>query len=128
MANGKAGTKKARTKATNSTALEKVSDYRHETAKRKNNPPAKIAAEGTVPLLPKIQYEYSPRLSPKLQFDPTGAPDKMPELLAQAQRRALTKDEAKLIADALRNQHPWLEWAGKREKKSFDVDPVALHI
>ncbi|MCL6503529.1 MAG: hypothetical protein K6T86_12650 [Pirellulales bacterium] len=33
----------------------KVSDYRHK-AKRKNNPPAKIAAEGTVPVMPKIEY------------------------------------------------------------------------
>jgi adenine-specific DNA-methyltransferase len=29
---------------------------------------------------------------------------------------------------ALRTQEPWLEWAGKREAKSFEVDPVALHI
>jgi len=33
-----------------------------------------------------------------------------------------------LLANALRTQEPWLEWSGKREKKSFEVDPVALHI
>jgi len=26
------------------------------------------------------------------------------------------------------NMSRWLEWAGKREAKSFAVDPVALHI
>ena len=26
------------------------------------------------------------------------------------------------------NHEPWLEWAGKREEKIFEVDPVALHI
>jgi adenine-specific DNA-methyltransferase len=108
--------------------MDKVTDYRFEKAKRKNNPPAKIAAEGTVPLLSKIPYSYSPRLSPKLQFDPTGAPDKLPELLKEAQRRALTANEAKELAEALRTQEPWLEWAGKREKRGFEVDPVALHI
>jgi adenine-specific DNA-methyltransferase len=110
------------------TGLDKVADYRFDRAKRKNNPPAKIAAEGTVPLMPKITYEYSPRLAPVLRFDPTGGPDKLPELLAEAQLRALTASEAKELAEALRKQEPWLEWAEKREKRRFQIDPVALHI
>ena len=32
------------------------------------------------------------------------------------------------MAEALRTHEPWLEWAGKREAKSFEVDPVALMI
>ena len=28
----------------------------------------------------------------------------------------------------MRTQEPWLEWAGKREQKQFEVDPVALHL
>src|ERR1017187_1234333 len=53
--------KKARSKPAKkqSAALDNVSEYRHEEATRKNNPPAKIAAEGVVPLMPKIKYEYS---------------------------------------------------------------------
>ena len=42
--------------------------------------------------------------------------------------RLFTAEEASLLAEALRNQEPWLEWANKREKKSFEVDPVALHV
>ena len=42
--------------------LGNVTDYRHDEATRKNNPPAKIAAEGTIPIMSKIRYEYSPRL------------------------------------------------------------------
>jgi hypothetical protein len=38
-----------------------VQDYRHDDAKRTNNPPAKIAAEGVVPAIPKAKYAYSPR-------------------------------------------------------------------
>jgi adenine-specific DNA-methyltransferase len=110
--------------------LGNVEDYRHKGAKRKNNPPAKIAAEGTVPVMAKIGYSYSPRRPPTLRFDTTGGADKLPELLAEATRRKLTTEEARILAEALRTQEPWLEWAGKRESEAlgFAVDPVALHI
>jgi adenine-specific DNA-methyltransferase len=85
-----------------------VSDYRHD-EKRKNIPPAKIAAEGRVPAVPKIQYTYSPRLDPVLRFDPTGRSDWLPELLQTARQRRLSLDEARILADALRVQEPWLE-------------------
>jgi adenine-specific DNA-methyltransferase len=108
--------------------LNSVTDYRHAEAKRKNNPPAKIAAEGFVPLVPKAEYFYSPRRPPELRFDPTGSADRLPDLLAKATKERLTAEEADVLGDALRNNEPWLEWAGKREQKSFSVDPVALHI
>jgi adenine-specific DNA-methyltransferase len=104
-----------------------IGDYRYSD-KRKNTPPAKIAAEGRVPKLDPIQYAYSPRRDPRLRFDATGGADRLPELLEIARRRALTEEEARLLADALRNHEPWLEWAGKRETKDFTVDPVALHM
>jgi len=44
-----------------------VQTYRHEGAKRTNDPPAKIAAEGTVPAVPKARYAYSPRRPPTLR-------------------------------------------------------------
>ena len=107
-----------------------IEDYRHSGAKRKNIPPAKIAAEGKVPEVPKIQYSYSPRRPPELRFDTSGKADRLPELLETAKRRPLTAEEAQVLADALRVQQPWLEWAGKAEAeaKGFTVDPVALHI
>lgn len=106
-----------------------IQDYRHDTATRKNNPPAGIAAQGKIKETPKQEYTYNPHLPPNLQFDPNGDADKLPELLQKAQQQALTAEEAKTIADALRNYDgPWLEWAGKQEAKSFTVDPVALHI
>lgn len=110
--------------------LDPVSDYRHDGQTRKNNPPASLAAEGTVPVLPKTRFDYSPRRPPELRFDPSGDADKLPELLAEATKRKLTPDEARLLGVALRTHEPWLEWAGKREtqERGFDVDPVALHI
>jgi adenine-specific DNA-methyltransferase len=108
--------------------LKNVSDYRFPEATRKNNPAAKIAAEGYVPLIPKAEYLYSPRRPPELRFDPTGSADELPELLDKATRQKLTPAEAGTLAEALRVHEPWLEWAGKRETRSFAVDPVALHI
>jgi len=109
----------------------KTADYRHTGKKRTNIPTAKMAAEGKIPAAPKAQYHYNPHLPPVLRFDPAGKADKLPDLIAAAGRRALTADEQKLLAEALRNHQPWLEWATKREqhdKGFFEVDPVALHI
>ena len=64
----------------------KVKAYRHEDAKRKSNPPAKIAAEGIVPAMPEARYAYNPHRPPALRFDPAGSPDKLPELLEEARR------------------------------------------
>jgi adenine-specific DNA-methyltransferase len=108
-----------------------TADYRHTREKRTNIPPAKIAAEGKVPRVAKVRYHYSPHLPPALQFDPSGKVDKIAELLSDAGKRPLTESEQRLLADAVRSQQPWLEWAGKREQHErlfFEVDPVALHI
>lgn len=107
-----------------------ITDVRHKGVKRRNIPPAQIAAEGTVPLLGQVEYEYSPRRPPVLRFDVDGTADRVPALLAEARKRPLTEDEVRLLAEALRTQEPWLEWAGKRESQAtgFLVDPVALHI
>ena len=105
-----------------------VDDYRHPEAKRPNNPPAALAAEGRTPAVPRATYAYSPRLTPALRSDPTGKADALPPLLEKATREPLTQPEAALLAEALRRHEPWLEWAGKRETPAFAVDPVALHI
>jgi adenine-specific DNA-methyltransferase len=104
-----------------------VTDYRHD-AKRKNLPPAALAAHGEVAKLAETRYAYDPHLPPTLRFDETGEADRLPDLLAEARQRKLTDDEVRLLADALRGYQPWLEWAGKHEKRWFDVDPVAVHI
>ena len=119
---------KKETKTAFADGFDKVTDYRFPEATRKNNPPAKIAAEGHVPLVPRGEYAYSPRRPPELRFDPTGSADELPKLLTAARQRALAEAEASVLAEALRVHEPWLEWAGKREARSFAVDPVALHI
>jgi adenine-specific DNA-methyltransferase len=98
-------------------------------AKRKNIPPAGLEAQGVVQEAPKLRYEYNPHLPPVLRSAPDATrSDKLPDLLATARQRALTADEAKLLAEALRRHEPWLEWSGKREKPWFEVEPVALQM
>ena len=107
---------------------EQVVDLRFPEAKRKNIPPAGLEARGKVIREKQLAYAYNPHLPPVLRFDPTGAADKLPELIEEAGKRALTPEEQQLLADALRNHRPWLEWTGKREQQACVVDPVALHI
>ncbi len=109
------------------TPSDNLTDYRYPD-KRKNNPPAQLAGHGRIAETPKQRYSYDPHLPPVLRIDPNGRPDALPELLETARQRALNAEEVRQIADALRNHQPWLEWTGKREKKWFEVDPVALYI
>src|SRR4051812_29430759 len=97
-----------------------VSDFRYEAA-RKNLPEAGIEAQGRIQEEPVRRYAYDPHLPPVLRFDSTGQEDRLPELLEDARQRPLTDEETKLLAEALRERQPWLEWTGKREADSFTV-------
>ena len=110
-----------------------TTDFRHESAKRTNIPPAKIAGEGKVPDVDKQQCAYSPHLSPVLRFDPEARADKVEEAVEKACAGKSLANEEKVIlrAVAANWKHPWLEWAGKKEehdRQYRSVDPVALHI
>jgi hypothetical protein len=48
-----------------------------------------------------------------------GRADALPDLLAKLTKQNLTEAEASVLAEALRVNEPWLEWAGKRETKWF---------
>jgi adenine-specific DNA-methyltransferase len=101
-----------------------VADLRHDD-KRLNNPPAALAGEKPVPLLPKTRYEFSAHRTPQLQFDPQA---RLENLLEKSAKTPLTADEVAELRRLYVTHEPWLEWAGKREKRELLVDPVALHI
>lgn len=107
---------------------DQVLDLRYPGAKRKNIPPAGLEARGKVVREKPLAYDYNPHLPPALRFDADGTTDALPELLIEAGKRPLTPDEQKMLALALRNHQPWLEWTGKREQQACVVDPVGLHI
>jgi len=112
----------------------RVDDYRYDDHRRKHIPeagpdsPQQKMGEGPG----RQRYAYDPHLSPVLRFDETGRADRLTEeldsLLVASMERPLTPEEAERLEQALMQREPWLEWAGKREARWFEVDPVALHI
>ncbi len=99
-------------------------------AKRKNIPLAGIEAHGVVRETPTVRYAFNPHLPPVRRSSPDPATtDQLPELLTAARQRALTDEEATVLADALRRHEPWLEWSGKLAcalGNAGAVDPAAF--
>ena len=61
-----------------------VDDYKHEDAKRKNIPPAGLAAHGRTPEVGEQTYFYNPHLPPVLRFDDPGKANRASEFLEAA--------------------------------------------
>ncbi len=98
-------------------------------ATRKNIPLAGLEAQGFVREEAAVYHRHDPHLPPVLRSSPDpAATDRLQELLATARQRALSGEEAGILAAALGRYEPWLEWSGKRERPWFEVDPVALHM
>ena len=109
-------------------ASDAIQSIKHP-AKRKNIPPSGLEAQGVVGETPRLRHEYNPHLPPVLRSAHDAAEaDELPELLAKARKGPLSEQDVKTLAKALRRHEPWLEWAGKREKPWFEVEPVALHM
>ena len=102
-----------------------ILSYRHE-HKRKNNPDVGVVTPETDPEQPKTTWAYDPHLSPELQFDSSRA--QIETLIDDA---LASGDEAAMRAaleTLKRQQAPYLNWSGKAERTSFDVDTVSLHV
>ena len=65
----------------NGTGVEQVRVYRYAQAKRKNNPPTGLAAQGRVTEPPPVRYAYDAHLPPILRFDETGKENLYSKLL-----------------------------------------------
>ena len=109
-----------------------ITSHTHATAERLNIPEA-TEAKAKVARDKRPTYRYSPHLSPKLQFDPSGSWDKVTALIEKAiSGEKLTAEEAAVLRAATQQgSQPWLEWAAKQEQErrgSFDVDDVILHV
>ncbi len=109
-----------------------VTVHEYKDATRKNLPPAGLAVADKAIVGEKQSFAYDPHLTPVLRFDESGATDELTAdaeaLLKKAQTAVLSADEIAVLTAALRARQPWLEWAGKQEQPTFEVDPVALHI
>jgi adenine-specific DNA-methyltransferase len=102
-----------------------IISYRHPD-KRVNNPEVGMVNTATDPEAGKTKWTYDPHLDPRLQFDPQrGAIETLID-------DALESGDNQRMRDALeelkRLQSPYLTWAGKAERTSFEIDTVSLHV
>ena len=102
-----------------------VISYRH-TDTRVNNPEVGMVHPDNDPDQPKTVWAYDPHLDPGLMFDSQRA--QVEKLIEDA----LASDDPATMKDALAElralQAPYLNWAGKAERTSFQVDTVSLHV
>jgi adenine-specific DNA-methyltransferase len=102
-----------------------VLSYRH-LDKRKNNPEVGLVSEASDPEHPKTIWAYDPHLDPALQFDSTRS---RTESLIDEALAAGDADAMRAALEELKRQSdPYLQWAGKAERTSFEVDTVSLHV
>ncbi|GJM09715.1 MAG: hypothetical protein DHS20C11_19910 [Lysobacteraceae bacterium] len=102
-----------------------VISYRHSD-KRLNNPQVGMVHANTDPDGQRQVWAYDPHLDPTLNFDSARA--SLENLIDDA----LASDDPEQMKEALgelkRLQAPYLNWTGKAEKTSFEVDTVSLHV
>ncbi|PNU20416.1 site-specific DNA-methyltransferase [Geothermobacter hydrogeniphilus] len=116
---------KASKKAKKTTEKTQVIPYRH-LDNRKNNPEVGMVTPVTDPATPPTTWSYDPHLDPALQFDVgRSAIEKLID-------DALDSGDQEMMRTALeelkRLQAPYLNWTGKAERTSFEVDTVSLHV
>ena len=102
-----------------------ILSYRHQD-KRKNNPQVGLVNETTDPPAGKTTWRYDPHIDPALGFDVGRA--QVEKLIDDA---LASGDEAAMRAaleELKRAGSPYLNWAGKAERTSFDIDTVSLHV
>ena len=115
---------KPKLRAADASEEAQVLSYRHAD-RRKNNPEVGLVSEASDPQQPKKEWAYNPHLDPVLNFDSARA-----ELENLVDDALASGDEAAMraaLAEIKRRGAPYLQWAGKAERTSFEVDTVSLH-
>ena len=102
-----------------------VLSYRHPD-RRKNNPEVGLVNEASDPEQAKTPWAYDPHLDPALQFDSAraGAEKLIDDALAGNDPAAMRH----ALEELRRRSAPYLQWTGKAERTSFEVDTVSLHV
>jgi len=116
---------KGKRKSSRSNGPVQVVSYRH-LDKRTNNPEVGMVHPENDPDQPRTTYAYDPHIDPALMFDTARA------RIEKVIDDALASGDADTMKEALkelkRMQAPYLNWAGKAERTSFEIDTVSLHV
>lgn len=111
---------------TNKTA--QAAPYQHPEAKSLMRPEVGTQAQFKKKKPPKT-YRYDSSLSPALDWDAKNPAREQGEQLVKQILDAKTLEEAKAAASKLKSlSKPFLNWAGKAERLSFDVPTLPLFI
>ncbi len=102
-----------------------VLSYRHPD-RRKNNPEVGMVDPDTDPIQPKTKWAYDPHIDPALQFDVGRAQTErlIDDALASGDEAVMRR----ALEQLRRMSEPYLNWTGKAERTSFEVDTVSLHV
>lgn len=103
----------------------RVLSYRHQD-KRKNNPQVGLVNEANDPQQPKTEWRYDPHIDPALQFDTGRA--QVEKLIDDALESGDQAAMRAALEELKRAGSPYLNWTGKAERTSFDIDTVSLHV
>lgn len=104
---------------------QKVVGYQHKDH-RTNNPEVGLVNAEDDPGQPKTRWAYDPHIDPALQFDIGRA--QVENLIDDALASGDTSVMRSALEKLKRQAEPYLNWAGKAERTSFDIDTVSLHV
>ncbi len=102
-----------------------VTNYSHPD-QRLNIPEVGLVRAENDPEQPKTVWKYDPHLDPALQFDVGRAA--VETLIDVALESGDADTMRAALAELKRLGQPYLAWAGKAERTSFEVDTVSLHV
>ncbi len=102
-----------------------ILSYRHPD-KRKNNPQVGLVNEANDPEQPRTTWRYDPHIDPALQFDVSRA--QVEKLIDDALASGNEAQMRAALEELKRADSPYLNWAGKAERTSFEIDTVSLHV
>ena len=103
-----------------------IKQYKHKSKKRKNNPPIGLVNKTTDPIKKKKKiYQYDPHLSPELNFN---FKEFEIENIIDQGLSGNEKDAKSALRKLKKRKEPYLNWAGKAERTSFEVPTVSLHV
>lgn len=107
-------------------AKKQIEQYDHKGKTRINNPPVGLVTPDTDKDAGKKVYAYDPHIDPALQFDSRRS--KAESVILKGIEAENLEDAREALLELQSMQQPYLNWAGKSEKSSFEVPTVSLHV
>jgi adenine-specific DNA-methyltransferase len=118
----------ARSKKSSKTTTARTENYQHPTAESPARPDVGVQSQFKKKKAPKT-YRYDSSLSPALDWDGQNPARERGEQLISQIIEAETLEQAKHAAAELKSMSkPFLSWAGKAERLSFEVPTLPLFV